>query len=78
MIFQKRFCRSRSKSFSPYFRLDTDLDYKIVRIRMTFRMCSYYKETNDDLAVFPGKYQILCGNSSLDKDLQALPFEVKE
>ena len=37
----------------------------------------YYDETIDELAVKSGKYQILCGTSSLDKDLQKLDFVVK-
>jgi len=37
----------------------------------------YYDSTIDELAVQPGRYQILYGTSSLDKDLQALDFVVK-
>ena len=37
----------------------------------------YYDEAIDELSVKPGRYQILCGTSSLDKDLQALDFTVK-
>ena len=37
----------------------------------------YYDETIDELAVKPGRYQILYGTSSLDKDLQTLSFRVK-
>ena len=37
----------------------------------------YYDETIDELAVKSGKYQILCGTSSLEKDLQKLDFVVK-
>ena len=37
----------------------------------------YYDETIDELAVKPGRYQILYGTSTLDKDLQALDFVVK-
>ena len=36
-----------------------------------------YYDGEDGLAVKPGKYQILYGSSSADKDLQALDFEVK-
>ena len=36
-----------------------------------------YYDGNDGLAVKPGKYQILYGSSSADKDLQALDFKVK-
>ena len=35
-----------------------------------------YYDGNDGLSVFPGKYQILVGSSSADKDLQALDFQV--
>jgi len=35
-----------------------------------------YYDGNDGLSVFPGKYQILYGSSSADKDLQALDFQV--
>ena len=37
----------------------------------------YYDETIDELAVKPGRYQILYGTSSLDSDLQAIDFVVK-
>jgi beta-glucosidase len=37
----------------------------------------YYDETIDELAVKPGRYQILYGTSSLDKDLQSFDFTVK-
>ena len=36
----------------------------------------YYNEAIDELSVKPGRYQILYGTSSLDKDLQALDFKV--
>ncbi len=38
----------------------------------------YYDETIDELAVKPGRYQILYGTSSLDKDLHVLDFVVKK
>ena len=37
----------------------------------------YYDEMIDELAVKPGRYQILYGTSSEDKDLKALDFVVK-
>ena len=37
----------------------------------------YYEETIDELAVKPGRYQILYGTSSLDRDLQSFDFTVK-
>ena len=37
----------------------------------------YYDETIDELAVKPGKYQILYGTSSRDEDLQSFDFIVK-
>ena len=37
----------------------------------------YYDEAVDELSVKPGRYQILYGTSSLDKDLQSLDFVVK-
>ena len=36
----------------------------------------YYDESIDELSVKPGRYQILYGTSSLDKDLQSLDFKV--
>ena len=36
----------------------------------------YYDELIDELSVKPGRYQILYGTSSLDKDLQSLDFKV--
>ena len=38
----------------------------------------YYDETIDELAVKPGKYQILYGTSSRDSDLQILNFTVTD
>ena len=37
----------------------------------------YYDDRIDELAVKPGKYQILYGNSSRDSDLQSFDFTVK-
>ena len=37
----------------------------------------YYDDAIDELAVKPGRYQILYGTSSLDKDLQSFDFTVK-
>lgn len=37
----------------------------------------YYDPSIDELSTRPGRYQILYGSSSLDKDLQSLDFEVK-
>ena len=48
-----------------------------VKLTLDADAFSYYKYEKDDLAVFPGKYQILYGNSSRDADLKALAFEVK-
>ena len=39
--------------------------------------CVLDYDGDDGLEIKPGKYQILYGNSSADKDLQALDFEVK-
>ena len=51
---------------------------KTAKARLTLvpESFAYYSEEADDLAVFPGKYRILYGSSSNDKDLQALDFEV--
>ena len=37
----------------------------------------YYDESIDELSVKPGRYKILYGTSSLDKDLQSIDFVVK-
>ncbi len=37
----------------------------------------YYNEMIDELSVKPGRYQILYGTSSLDKDLQSIDFTVE-
>ena len=37
----------------------------------------YYDPSIDELSTRPGRYQILYGTSSLDKDLKTLEFEVK-
>ena len=36
----------------------------------------YYNPDIDELSTRPGRYQILCGTSSRDVDLQAIPFQV--
>ncbi len=36
----------------------------------------YYDESIDELSVMPGRYQILYGSSSRDKDLKAIDFQV--
>ena len=46
-------------------------------IALTSEAFEYYDEKIDELSVMPGNYQILYGTSSLDKDLQTLPFTVK-
>ena len=47
-----------------------------VKLELVPDSFAYYSEAVDDLAVFPGRYQILYGNSSADKDLQSLEFKV--
>ena len=46
-------------------------------IALTSEAFEYYDEMIDELAVKPGRYQILYGTSSLDKDLKAMDFIVK-
>ena len=46
-------------------------------IALTSEAFEYYDETIDELAVKPGKYQILYGTSSRDEDLQSFDFVVK-
>ena len=50
---------------------------KTATITLDGEAFEYYDETIDELAVKPGRYKILYGTSSLDKDLQALDFVVK-
>ena len=40
------------------------------------RNFEYYSEEADELAVRPGKYQLLYGSSSNDDDLKSIDFEV--
>ena len=47
-----------------------------VKLELVPDSFAYYSEAVDDLAVFPGRYQILYGNSSADKDLQSVDFTV--
>ena len=47
------------------------------RISLDGEAFEYYDSTIDELAVQPGRYQILYGTSSLDTDLQAFDFVVK-
>ena len=37
----------------------------------------YYDPSIDELSTRPGRYQILYGTSSLDKDLKSIDFEVR-
>jgi beta-glucosidase len=50
---------------------------KTATITLDGEAFEYYDEAIDELSVMPGRYQILCGTSSRDKDLQSLDFEVK-
>jgi beta-glucosidase len=45
-------------------------------IALSSEAFEYYDENIDELAVMPGKYQILYGTSSRDSDLQVLGFTV--
>ena len=47
-----------------------------VKITLDKGAFEYYDENIDELSVKPGKYQILYGPSSQDKDLKAIAFEV--
>ena len=47
-----------------------------VKITLDKSAFEYYDESIDELSVKPGKYQILYGPSSMDKDLKAVAFEV--
>ena len=51
---------------------------KTVNVKITLEPESfeYYDEKVDGLSIFPGRYQILYGSSSADKDLQSLDLEV--
>ena len=46
-------------------------------IKLDGEAFEYYDETIDELAVKPGRYQILYGTSSMDKDLKTIDFTVK-
>ena len=46
-------------------------------IKLDGEAFEYYDEMIDELAVKPGRYQILYGTSSMDKDLKAIDFTVK-
>ena len=50
---------------------------KNVKVSLRPDAFAYYSEAVDGLAVRPGKYQLLYGNSSADADLKAIDFEVK-
>lgn len=47
-----------------------------VKIELNGASFEYYDASIDELSTRPGKYQIMVGCSSLDKDLQVLDFEV--
>ena len=48
-----------------------------VEIELTGESFMYYDPSIDELSTKPGRYQILYGTSSLDKDLQSFDFVVK-
>ena len=48
-----------------------------VKITLEPKAFEYYDEKIDELAAMPGRYKILYGPSSLDKDLKSLDFTVK-
>lgn len=50
---------------------------KTVSIELPASSFEYYDSVSDDLAVKPGKYQILYGSSSADADLQVLKLTIK-
>ena len=37
----------------------------------------YYDESIDELAVMPGRYQLLVGTSSREEDLQVLDYQIR-
>ena len=45
-------------------------------ISLSGKNFQYYDESIDEVSTFSGKYQLLYGSSSADKDLQSLDFEV--
>ncbi len=49
---------------------------KVVEIELPASSFEYYSEADGELAVKTGKYKILCGKSSADKDLKALKLRL--
>ena len=65
------------KSLQGFKKVDIKAGAKAtVKIELTGASFEYYDATIDELSTRPGKYQIMVGSSSLDKDLQVLDFEV--
>ena len=65
------------KSLKAYKRVNVAPGKTInVKLELPSESFEYYNETVDDLAVFPGNYQILYGNSSADSDLKSVAFKV--
>ena len=50
---------------------------KTATITLDGEAFEYYDDAIDELSTRSGRYQLLCGTSSLDKDLQSLDFTVK-
>lgn len=48
-----------------------------VKVELGPHTFEYYDESIDELSVMPGRYRILYGTSSADKDLQSIEIEVK-
>jgi beta-glucosidase len=51
---------------------------KTATIQLDGEAFEYYDEAIDELSVKPGRYQILYGTSSLDKDLKSLDYVIKK
>jgi beta-glucosidase len=50
---------------------------KTATITLDGEAFEFYDEAIDELSTRAGRYQLLCGTSSLDKDLQRFDFTVK-
>ena len=66
------------KSLTGYARKDIAVgETATVKLTLEPEAFAYYNKEVDGLKVFPGKYQILYGNSSRDADLKAIDFTVE-
>ena len=71
------FAYGKGKLSRASMKADGKVTLTVASITLDGEAFEYYDASIDELSTRPGRYQILYGSSSLDKDLQSLDFVVK-